>query len=197
MPVETPTRDFSGGHWRGDNLFGESPVCRDARTGRRVWHFQLVHHGVWDWDPPTAATLLDITVDGRTIRAVAQITKQAWVDVLDRVTGKPVWPIEERPVPQSDVLGERTSATQPFLTKPARFDRQGFTLDDLIDFTPELKAEALEIASHYRLGRCSHRPRWPARAANWRPSRCHRPPAGRTGREARPIPRPVCSTSVT
>ena len=152
VPVETPTGDFYGGHRWGANLFGESLVCLDARTGRRVWHFQLVHHGVWDWDPPTAPTLLDITVDGRPIRAVAQITKQAWVYVFDRVTGRPVWPIEERPVPQSDVPGERTSATQPFPTKPAPFDRQGFTVDDLIDFTPELKAEALEIASHYRLG---------------------------------------------
>src|ERR1035441_5192329 len=152
VPVETPTGDFYGGHRPGDNLFGESLVCLDARTGRRVWHFQLVHHGVWDWDPPTAPTLIDITVGGRRIKAVAQITKQAWVYVFDRVTGKPVWPIEERPVPQSDVPGERTSPTQPFPTKPAAFDRQGLTVDDLIDLTPELKAEALEIAAQYRLG---------------------------------------------
>jgi quinoprotein glucose dehydrogenase len=117
-----------------------------------VWHFQLVHHGVWDWDPPTAPTLLDITVAGRRIKAVAQITKQSWVYVFDRVTGEPVWPIEERPVPQSDVPGERTSPTQPFPTKPAAFDRQGFTVDDLIDLTPELKAEAMKIAAQYRLG---------------------------------------------
>jgi quinoprotein glucose dehydrogenase len=152
VPVETPTGDFYGGHRPGDNLFGESLVCLDARTGRRVWHFQLVHHGVWDWDPPTAPTLLDITVGGRRIKAVAQITKQAWVYVFDRVTGKPVWPIEERPVPQSDVPGERTSPTQPFPTRPAAFDRQGLTVDDLIDLKPELKAEALEIAAQYRLG---------------------------------------------
>jgi quinoprotein glucose dehydrogenase len=152
VPVETPTGDFYGGHRPGDNLFGESLVCLDARTGRRVWHFQLVHHGVWDWDPPTAPTLIDITVGGRRIKAVAQITKQAWVYVFDRVTGKPVWPIEERPVPQSDVPGERTSPTQPFPTRPAAFDRQGLTVDDLIDLTPELKAEALEIAAQYRLG---------------------------------------------
>ncbi|MDE3166220.1 MAG: PQQ-binding-like beta-propeller repeat protein [Acidobacteriota bacterium] len=152
VPVETPTGDFYGGHRPGNNLFGESLVCLDARTGRRVWHFQLVHHGVWDWDPPTAPTLLDLTVDGRRIRAVAQITKQAWVYVFDRVTGKPVWPIVETPVPQSDVPGEHSSPTQPFPSKPAAFDRQGFGPDDLIDLTPQLKAEALEIAAHYRLG---------------------------------------------
>jgi quinoprotein glucose dehydrogenase len=152
IPVETPTGDFYGGHRPGNNLFGETLVCLDARTGQRVWHFQLVHHGVWDWDPPTAPTLLDIIVDGRRIKAVAQISKQAWVYVFDRVTGKPVWPIEERPVRQSDVPGERSSPTQPFPSRPAAFDRQGFTLDDLIDLTPELKAEALRIASQYRLG---------------------------------------------
>ena len=152
IPVETPTGDFYGGHRPGNNLFGESLVCLDARTGRRIWHFQMVHHGVWDWDLPTSPTLIDITVDGRPIKAVAQISKQAWVYVFDRVTGQPVWPIVERPVPQSDVPGEHTAPTQPFPTKPAAFDRQGFTLDDLIDFTPALKAEAIEIASHYRLG---------------------------------------------
>jgi quinoprotein glucose dehydrogenase len=152
VPVETPTGDFYGGHRPGNNLFGESLVCLDARTGRRVWHFQLVHHGVWDWDPPTSPTLLDITVQGKRVKAVAQITKQAWVYVFDRVTGKPIWPIEERPVPQSEVPGEHLSPTQPFPTKPAAFDRQGITVDDLIDFTPELKAEALQIASQYRLG---------------------------------------------
>jgi quinoprotein glucose dehydrogenase len=152
IPVETPTADFYGGHRLGDNLFAESLVCLDARTGKRVWHFQFVHHGIWDWDLPTAPTLLDITVDGKKIKAVAQITKQAWVYVFDRVTGKPVWPIEERPVPQSTVRGERTSPTQPFPTKPAPFDRQGFSLDDVIDFTPQLKEEALRIVSQYRIG---------------------------------------------
>jgi quinoprotein glucose dehydrogenase len=152
VPVETPTGDFYGGHRLGNNLFGESLLCLDARTGNRVWHYQLVHHGVWDWDPPTAPTLLDITVEGKRIKAVAIFTKQAWVYVFDRVTGKPVWPIEERAVPQTDVPGERTAPTQPFPTRPAAFDRQGFSLDDVIDFTPALKAEAIRIASQYRIG---------------------------------------------
>ena len=133
-------------------LFAESLVCLDAATGERVWHFQFVHHGVWDWDTPNAPILLDITVDGRPIKAIAQATKQAWLYVFDRVTGEPVWPIEERPVPRTDVPGERTSPTQPFPTKPAAFDRQGLTHDDLIDFTPELRAEAVEIVSQYRIG---------------------------------------------
>jgi quinoprotein glucose dehydrogenase len=152
VPVETPTGDFYGGHRPGNNLFGESLVCLEALTGRRVWHFQMVHHGVWDWDPPTSPTLLDVTVQGRRVKAVAQITKQGWVYVFDRVNGKPVWPIEERSVPQTDVPGERTSPTQPFPTKPAAYDKQGITVDDLIDFTPALKAEAMKIAEQYRLG---------------------------------------------
>ncbi len=152
LPVETPTNDLYGGDRPGDNLFAESLVALDAETGERVWHFQFIHHGIWDWDIPTAPMLLDITVDGREIRAIAQVTKQAWTYVFDRETGEPVWPIEERTVPQSAVPGERTSATQPFPTKPEPFDRQGLSLDDLIDFTPELRAEAEQIASEYRLG---------------------------------------------
>jgi quinoprotein glucose dehydrogenase len=152
LPVETPTGDFYGGHRPGDDLFDESLVCVDARTGKRVWHFQIVHHGIWDWDNPAAPVLLDLTVDGRPVKAVAQVTKQAFIYVFDRVTGKPIWPIVEKPVPQTDVPGEKTSATQPFPTKPAAFDRQGVTTDDLIDFTPELKAAALKIASEYKLG---------------------------------------------
>jgi quinoprotein glucose dehydrogenase len=152
LPVETPTNDFYGGHRPGNNLFAESLVCLDAQTGKRIWHFQLIHHGIWDWDTPTAPNLIDITVNGRRIKAVAQVTKQAWVYVFDRVTGEPVWPIVERPVPPSDVPGEKTSPTQPFPTRPAPFDRQGITLDDLIDFTPELKAEAVKIASQYKIG---------------------------------------------
>jgi quinoprotein glucose dehydrogenase len=152
VPVEMPTGDFYGGHRPGDNLFGSSLVCLDATTGKRIWHFQFVHHDLWDFDLPAPPILLDITVGGRRIKAVAQPTKQAFLYVFDRVTGQPVWPIVERPVPQSTVPGERTSPTQPFPTKPAAFDRQGFSMADLIDYTPALKAEAAEIASHYQLG---------------------------------------------
>jgi quinoprotein glucose dehydrogenase len=152
LPVETPTNDFYGGHRPGNNLFAESLVCLDAKTGKRIWHFQLVHHGIWDYDTVAPPILLDINAGGQRIKAVAQVTKQAFTYVFDRVTGKPVWPIEERPVLQSDVPGEKTSPTQPFPTKPAPFDRQGMTVDDLIDFTPELNAEARELASQFRLG---------------------------------------------
>jgi quinoprotein glucose dehydrogenase len=152
IPVEEPTGDFYGGNRHGDNLFSDSLVCLDARTGKRIWYFQLVHHDVWDWDVAAPPILVDITVDGKRIKAVAQVTKQAFTFVFDRVTGKPVWPIVERPVPQSTVPGEKTSPTQPFPTKPAAFDRQGFSLDDLIDFTPELKAEAVKMASQYQMG---------------------------------------------
>ena len=152
LPVENPTGDAYGGHRPGNNLFGNSLVCLDARTGKRVWHFQLTHHDVWDYDLPTAPNLLDITVNGKRIKAVAQVTKQAFTYVFDRVTGEPVWPIVERPVPQSDVPGEKTSPTQPIPTRPAPFDMQGVTDDNLIDFTPDLKAEALKIANQYRRG---------------------------------------------
>jgi quinoprotein glucose dehydrogenase len=152
IPVEMPTGDFYGAARWGDNLFADSLVCLDAKTGKRIWHFQTVHHDLWDWDLPTAPILTDITVDGKKIKAVAQITKQTFVFVFDRVTGRPVWPIEERPVPQSNVPGERTSPTQPFPTRPAPFDRQGVTADDLIDFTPQLKAEALKIMAQYQIG---------------------------------------------
>jgi quinoprotein glucose dehydrogenase len=152
LPIETPTNDFYGGHRPGNNLFAESLVCLDAKTGKRVWHYQLVHHGIWDYDTVAPPILLDINANGRRIKAVAQVTKQAFTYVFDRVTGAPVWPIEERPVAQSDVPGEKTSPTQPFPTKPPAFDRQGVTLDDLIDFTPELNKEARELASQFKLG---------------------------------------------
>ncbi|HVV45498.1 MAG TPA: PQQ-binding-like beta-propeller repeat protein, partial [Bryobacteraceae bacterium] len=152
LPVESGTGDYYGGERPGNDLFGESLVCLDAQTGKRVWHYQIVHHGVWDWDNPAAPVLLDITVDGKKIKAVAQVTKQAFVYTFDRVTGKPVWPIEERPVPQSDVPGEQTSPTQPFPTKPPAFDRQGTSLDVLDDLTPAIHAEAVRIASQYKLG---------------------------------------------
>ena len=122
------------------------------KLGERVWHFQILHHGLWDYDPPAAPNLIDITVDGKEIKAVAQVTKQAFCFVFDRVTGEPVWPIEERPVPQSTLPGEASSPTQPFPTKPAPFDRQGLTHDDLIDFTPALRKQALSIVEDYDYG---------------------------------------------
>jgi len=152
LPTTTPTNDFYGGHRLGDNLFAESLVCLDAETGERVWHFQTVHHGLWDYDNPAAPNLVDIVVDGKPIKAVALVTKQGFVFVFDRATGEPVWPIEERAVPQSNVPGEKTAPTQPFPTKPPPFERQGFTKDDVIDFTPELHAEALEILKQYHTG---------------------------------------------
>ncbi len=152
MPTSSSTNDMYGGHRPGDNLYTQSIVCVDAETGERVWHYQLVHHGLWDYDIPAAPILADITVDGRDIPAVVQITKQAFAFVFDRVTGEPVWPIEERPVPQSTTPGEVTSPTQPFPTKPPAFDRQGATVENLIDFTPELREEALEIVERYTIG---------------------------------------------
>jgi quinoprotein glucose dehydrogenase len=152
LPLGTPTNDYYGGHRPGNNLFAESLVCLDAATGRRVWHFQGVHHGIWDYDFPAAPTLVDITVEGRRIPAVAQVSKQGFVYVFDRRTGEPVWPIEERQVPQSTVPGEKTSPTQPFPTKPPPFERQGFTDDDVIDLTPELKTRAMEIVKQYVRG---------------------------------------------
>ena len=153
LPVETPTSDYYGGHRPGDNLFAESLVCVDLKTGRRKWHFQLVHHPIWNFDISAAPILADINVDGRAIKAVAQPTKQGYLYVFDRITGKPVWPIEERPVPQSDVPGEKTSPTQPFPTKPPAYARNVLKVpDDLIDFTPELRAEALEVIKHYKVG---------------------------------------------
>ena len=152
VPVELPTGDYYGGHRIGNGLFGESLVALDIKTGKRRWHYQLVHHGIWDLDIPSAPILADLNVNGKTIKAIAQPTKQAWVYVFDRATGEPVWPIEERPAPQGATPGERYSATQPFVTKPPAFDRQGISEADLIDFTPELHAEALKFASNYKLG---------------------------------------------
>lgn len=144
LPTSTPTNDWYGGHRLGDNLFAESLVCLDAKTGKRVWHFQMVHHGLWDYDLPAAPNLVDITVDGRPIKAVAQVSKQGFVYVFDRATGEPVWPIEERPVPASDVPGERAAETQPYPTHPPPFERQTIHDDDLIDFTPALRQEAVD-----------------------------------------------------
>ncbi|MEE2636524.1 MAG: PQQ-binding-like beta-propeller repeat protein, partial [Acidobacteriota bacterium] len=152
IPTSTPTNDWYGGHRPGDNLFAESIVCLDAETGERVWHFQFVHHGLWDYDATAAPLLVDLVVDGRPIKAVAVVTKQAYTYVFDRITGEPVWPIEERPVPPSLVPGERSSPTQPHPTKPPPFDRQGFARDDLIDFTPELRSEAEERMGAFTYG---------------------------------------------
>lgn len=152
MPVSTPSNDYYGGRRPGANLFGESLVCLDAATGQRKWHFQLAHHGLWDYDPPSPPNLVTIRVDGRRIDAVVQLTKQGFAFVFDRVTGRPVWPIEERAVPQSDVPGERTSPTQPFPTAPPAFTEQGASLDDAFDLTPELKAAAQAEMRKYRLG---------------------------------------------
>ena len=152
LPVEMPTHDYYGGDRPGNNLFGESIVAVDLKTGQRKWHYQLVHHGMWDMDIPCAPILADITVNGRTVKALAQPTKQAFLYVFNRETGEPIWPIEERPVPKGDTPGEWYSPTQPFPTKPPAYDGQGLAIDDLIDFTPELRAEAVKIVSRYRLG---------------------------------------------
>jgi len=152
LPLTSVTNDMYGGHRPGANLFSDCIVAIDATNGKKLWHFQTVHHDLFDYDNPAAPILGDITVNGRRIKALIQITKQSWAYVLDRTTGKPVWPMEERPVPQSTVPGEKTSPTQLFPTKPPAFDRQGVTIDDLIDFTPQLRAEAIEILKNYVTG---------------------------------------------
>jgi len=152
VPVEMPTGDYYGGNRPGNTLFDESLVALDINTGKRKWHYQMTHHGVWDYDPPCAPILFDVVQDGRRIKALAQPTKQAFLFVLNRETGQPIWPVEERSVPQSTVPKERTSPTQPFPTKPAPFDRQGVSADDLIDFTPALRSEALELVKRYQIG---------------------------------------------
>jgi quinoprotein glucose dehydrogenase len=152
LPVSTPSNDFYGGDRKGAGLFGESLVCLDANTGRRLWHFQTVHHGLWDYDLPAPPSLITIHPDGRTIDAVAVVTKTGFVFTFDRMTGRPVWPVEERPVPPSDVPGEEAWPTQPFPTRPAPFAVQGFTLDDVADFTPEIKALGTAEVQKYRMG---------------------------------------------
>lgn len=152
LPVEIPTGDYYGGHRPGNNLFGESLVAVELETGRRVWHYQFVHHPIWDYDVPCAPILVDITVNGRAIQAVAQPTKQGFLFVFDRRTGEPVWPIEERNVEQGTLPREWYAPTQPFPTKPPAFERQGFLADYVIDFTPELKAEALKAIAKYKIG---------------------------------------------
>jgi quinoprotein glucose dehydrogenase len=152
LPVSTPSNDFYGGDRPGANLYGESLVCLDAATGERQWHFQIVHHGLWDYDPASAPALVTITVENRQVDAVVQLTKQGFAFVFDRVTGRPLWPIEERPVPSSDVQGEQAWPTQPFPTRPPAFSSQGMTLGDAFDLTPELKAQAQAAMQAYRIG---------------------------------------------
>jgi quinoprotein glucose dehydrogenase len=152
IPVEAPSGDTYGGQRPGANLYSDSVVCLDAKTGKRIWHYQLIHHELWDYDIPAAPILLDITVNGTKIKALAQVNKSAFTFVFDRTNGKPVWPIEEKPVPQGNAPGEWYSPTQPFPSKPAAFDRQGVTEADLADYTPEIKAAALKAASQFVLG---------------------------------------------
>ena len=152
LPVEDPTSDYYGGHRPGNNLFGDSLVCVDLKTGKRKWHYQIVHHPIWDYDLSSAPILADINVDGKAIKAVALPTKESYLYVFDRVTGQPVWPIEERPVQQSDVPGEKTSPTQPFPTKPPAYARNYLNVpDDLIDFTTEMRNQAKDLLSRYRV----------------------------------------------
>ena len=152
LPLKQSTGYSYGGSRPGANLFANTLLCLDAATGERVWHYQTVHHDMWDYDLPAGPALVDITVDGRAIKAVAQVSKVGFVWVFDRVTGEPVWPIEERPVPAGDIPGEWYSPTQPFPTRPPAYEQQGVTIDDLIDFTPELRQEAIAIISRYRYG---------------------------------------------
>ena len=152
IPTNPPTIDFYGGFRPGDNLFGTSVIALDVQTGERVWHFQTVHHDIWNFDNPTAPILLDVTIDGEPTPIVVQTTKQGWAYTFNRETGEPIWPIEERPVPQSEVPGEQLSLTQPFPTWPLAYEEQGLTEDDLIDFTPELRLDALGIIQNYRIG---------------------------------------------
>ena len=159
LPVETPTSDFYGGHRPGNNLFAESLVAVDAKTGQRKWHYQFVHHPLWNYDMSSAAMLADITVNGRAVKAVAVPSKQGFLWVFDRATGQPVWPIEERPVPQSDVPGEKTSPTQPFPTKPAAYTRNVLRVpDDLVDFTPALREQAVKQIGRYKVGPSMYNP---------------------------------------
>ena len=153
LPTNTPAPDYYGGHRPGENLFAESVVALNIETGQREWHFQAVHHGLWDYDFPAAPNLVDIEVDGRPIKALAQVSKQGFLYVFDRITGEPVWPIEERPVPtDTDIPGELVWPTQPFPTRPAPFEYQGATIDDLADFTPEIRQMAIDAVEGFRLG---------------------------------------------
>ena len=152
VPTNGATLDFYGGFRPGDNLFSTSLIALDVKTGERKWHFQIVHHDIWNYDTPTAPVLLDVNMDGKTVPIVVQVTKQSFAYTFNRETGEPIWPIEERPVPKSRIPGEKLSETQPFPTRPAPFDNQGLTHDDLIDFTPELRQRMVEILEEYEIG---------------------------------------------
>jgi quinoprotein glucose dehydrogenase len=152
LSIESATNDVYGGHRPGNNLYSGSLVCLDIKTGKMIWYQQLVHHDIWDYDMPPHPILVDLTVDGKPVKAVVQFTKQAFAYVFDRTNGRPVWPLVERPVPQTDVPGEWTSPTQPFPSKPPAFDQQGITHDDLINFTPELRAEAIKALEQFKIG---------------------------------------------
>jgi quinoprotein glucose dehydrogenase len=184
LPTNTTAPDFYGAHRLGDNLFAESVVALDVNTGKRVWHFQTVHHGLWDYDNPAAPNLLDITVNGTPIKALAQITKQGYVYTFDRVSGKPVWPIDEKPAPSSDVPGEKASPTQPIPSKPAPFEYQGSDPRDLADFTPRFARWRRRQSRGSRPALCLRRRRWQAR------SRAPAPRAARIGAAPRSILQP-------
>ena len=152
IPTNGVTIDYYGGFHPGDNLYGTSLIALDVKTGERKWHFQLVHHDIWNYDTPTAPVLLDVPMNGEIVPIVAQATKQNMLFTFNRETGEPIWPIEEREVPQSDVPGEKLAATQPFTTKPAPYGQQGLTTDDLVDFTPELREQAIEALKDHKIG---------------------------------------------
>lgn len=158
VPTNGATMDFYGGFRPGDNLFSTSLIALDVKTGKRLWHYQMVHHDIWNYDTPTAPILLDVKMNGKTVPIVAQTTKQSFVYAFNRVTGEPLWPIEEKPVPVSKIPGEQLAKTQPFPTWPAPYDMQGLTVDDLIDFTPELRAQAIKNLEPYEIGPLFHPP---------------------------------------
>jgi len=152
LPTEMPTGDYYGGHRPGKNLFSDSLVALDLKTGKRKWHYQFIEHDIWDWDLPCAPIIADVTIDGRLRKIIAQPTKQGWLYVFDRVTGQPIWPFDERKVEASDVPMEKANPTQKFVVKPPAYERQGVTIDDLIDYTPELRAEAVKLVSRFKIG---------------------------------------------
>ncbi len=196
IPLTAPTAAYYGGHRPGDNLYSDSLVCLEARTGKIVWHFQMVHHDVWEYDTVGPAILGDITVGGRRIKAVMQPSKTGFLYVFDRVTGEPVWPIEERPVSPSPIASESLSPTQPFPTKPAPFDRQGFTEDDLIDFTPRSMPAPSSSRGRSSSARCSRRrpPSATSRGERRALSRTREHGARETGTPVPSTPRPGFTT---